>query len=59
MTSNSFFMWPPSRIPVFWARFYLYSFFFNFHFRFTKGFGFYKPGLEMKYACEEAEKCGA
>jgi len=37
----------------------MYAGLFRWHFRFGKSLGFYKPGLEMKYACEEAEKCGA
>ena len=37
----------------------MYAALFKFHFRFTGALGFWKPGLEMKYACEEAESCGA
>lgn len=32
---------------------------FNLHFRFPSSWGFYKPGLEVKYALEESEKLGA
>ena len=48
-----------SRSLVFWARFYLYSAAFNWHFRFPTTFNWCKPGLEVKFALEEAEKSGA
>jgi hypothetical protein len=32
---------------------------FKFHFAIPQSFTFLKPGLEVKYACEEAEKSGA
>jgi len=37
----------------------LYKRLFNFHFGFTKEVDFMRPGLEMKFACESAEKVGA
>jgi len=46
-------------VPLFWARFYMYSFLYKFHFRFPDNFSFLKPGLEIKFALEEAEKLGA
>lgn len=56
---ESFSIWHPTRATVFWARFYFYSFFFKFHFKIPTNFGFLKPGLEIKYALEEAQKSGA
>ncbi len=56
---QSFFMWKSTRHPIFWARFYLYSFLWNFHYRLPVNFTFTKPGLEIKHALEEAEKIGA
>ena len=56
---DSFNIWNPTRAPIFWARFYLYSFLFKFHFRIPASFNYLAPGLEVKYACEEAEKQGA
>lgn len=47
-----------ARKVVFLARFYMYMQTFNFHFRFGNDFRFWLPGLEMKYACETAEKNG-
>jgi hypothetical protein len=32
---------------------------FKYHFRIPSNFTFLKPGLEIKFACEEAEKAGA
>ena len=32
---------------------------FGFHFRIPRSWGFYKPGLEVKFALEEAEKLNA
>ena len=56
---NSFNMWNPTRRPFFWMRFYLYSLIFKMHYRFPANYTFLKPGLEMKFALEEAEKAGA
>ncbi len=57
---KSFSLWKAnSRSYLFWARFYAYIGAFKLHFRIPKNFTFLKPGLEMKYACEEAEKSGA
>jgi len=44
---------------MFWARFYSYSIFFKNHFNIPSNYTFLKPGLEIKFACEEAEKLGA
>ena len=52
-------MWQPTRAPVFWFRFYTYAAMFKFHFKIPSSFTFLKPGLEVKFACEEAEKQGA
>jgi len=51
--------WNPSRAPVFWFRFYTYMAAFKLHFRIPNNYTFLKPGLEVKFACEEAEKLGA
>ena len=40
-------------------RFSLYSLCFKWHFRLGADFNIMKPGVEMKFACEEAEKSGA
>ena len=56
---KSFAIWHPSRAPLFWFRFYSYAFFWRLHFKIPGTFHFTKPGLEMKYACEEANKVGA
>ena len=37
----------------------IYKRLFNFHFGFTSDVDFMRPGLEMKFACESAEKVGA
>ena len=37
----------------------IYKRLFNFHFGFTRDYDFFRPGLEMKFACESAEKVGA
>lgn len=52
-------MWSAQRAPVFWFRFYTYCAMFKFHFQIPQNFTFMKPGLEVKYACEEAVKSGA
>lgn len=44
---------------IFLARLYLYNWFFRFHFRLGFDFHFMRPGLEIKKACEAAEKVGA
>jgi hypothetical protein len=44
---------------VFLARFFAYWTTFRFHYRFGFDFKFWLPGLEVKYACEAAEKIGA
>ena len=44
---------------LFWARFYLYSAMFKLHYQIPNTFTFLKPGLETKFALEEAEKVGA
>lgn len=54
---NSFNMWNPSRAYAFWARFYMYLGLFQRHFRIP--FNIVRPGLEIKYACEESTKLGA
>ena len=40
-------------------RWSVYSSLFKLHFRFGSEFRFDRPGLEVKYACEAAEKVGA
>jgi len=47
-------MWSSNRRVLFWARFYMYGFFFKMHFRFPTNFKWLIPGLEVKYALEEA-----
>lgn len=44
---------------MFLARFGLYYSLFQWHFRFGYDFKFWRPGLEVKFACEAAEKVGA
>lgn len=44
---------------IFLARFYITYFTMQFHFRWGFDFKFWLPGLEIKYACEAAEKTGA
>ena len=56
---ESFNIWHPTRAPLFWFKFYTYSLMFKFHFKFPQNFTFLKPGLETKFALEEAEKIGA
>jgi hypothetical protein len=41
------------------ARISMYYYTFAWHFRFGYEFKFWLPGLEIKYACESAEKVGA
>lgn len=54
---DSFNMWHPTRAGVFWARFYMMMGLFKYHYHIP--FNFLRPGLEMKYACEEAVNNGA
>ena len=56
---QSFNIWDPSRSPIFWARWYLNAFLFKLHYKIPSNFNFLAPGLEMKFACEEAVKAGA
>lgn len=56
---NSINMWSPTRAPLFWFKFYAYSLMFKMHFKFPQNFTFLSPGLETKFALEEAEKIGA
>ena len=51
-------MWHPTRMPIFWLRFGLQSLLFKHHFKFPSTYNFINPGLEMKFALEEAEKQG-
>lgn len=56
---RSFNLWlNNSRTALFKARFWMYGMLFKWHFGVTKEFNFARPGLEMKFACEEAEKQG-
>jgi hypothetical protein len=43
----------------FLTRWFIYYGMFQWHFRFGYEFKFWLPGLEMKFACEAAEKVGA
>jgi len=52
-------MWFSNRHPIFWLRFYPYAWLWNYHMKFPETYTFTKPGVEIKYALEEAEKCGA
>ena len=56
---QSFNMWHPTRAPLFWFKFYSYALAFKLHFNIPQNFTFLKPGLEIKFALEEAEKLGA
>jgi len=48
-----------SRKVLFMARIWMYYALFQFHFRFGYDFKFWLPGLEMKFACEAAERNNA
>lgn len=48
-----------SRHIVFWTRMWIYNQLFNWHFGLGNDFKFLSPGVEVKFACEEAEKVGA
>jgi hypothetical protein len=48
-----------TRKVIFLAKQYLNAFLFFSHFRFGGDFKFWLPGVEIKYACEAAEKVGA
>lgn len=54
---ESYYLWKSGRAYIFWSRFYIYTYFFNKHFKIP--FNFIRPGLEIKYACEESAKLGA
>lgn len=41
------------------SRLWIYYWLFQFHYRLGFDFDFTMPGLEVKFACEEAEKLGA
>ena len=41
------------------SRFYIYYALFQWHYRWGFDFKFWRPGLEIKYACETAERLGA
>ena len=41
------------------VRMAIYSKLFQWHFRFGFDFQFWRPGIEVKFACEAAEKVGA
>ena len=57
---QSFNLWKQnSRSLIFWTRLYAYLSAFKIHFEIPANFTFLKPGLEVKYACEEAENVGA
>ena len=48
-----------NRLSLFYARFYIYSLLWRWHFLFGHDFYMHVPGLETKFACESAEKVGA
>lgn len=52
------FYWSTRKV-LFMARWYLYYYTFQLHFRFGYDFKFWLPGVEIKHACEAAEKVGA
>ena len=56
---TSFFYWYPQRANFFKAKWYSCLAMFNLHYRIPSHWGFYKPGLEIKFALEEAEKLGS
>jgi len=57
---NSFNYWKQTnRTLLFWARFYTYCATFVMHYRLPWNWHFLRPGLEIKFACEEAEKQNA
>lgn len=53
----SFYIWNSSRQNLFWPRYYSYMSLFRHHFNLPADYS--KPGLEIKFALEEAEKIGA
>jgi hypothetical protein len=48
-----------TRSMIFWARMFVLETMLRMFYRTGDHFNFYTPGLEVKYACEEAEKLGA
>jgi hypothetical protein len=44
---------------IFMSRMWIFANLFKFHFRLGHDFNLTLPGLEIKFACEEAEKLGA
>lgn len=48
-----------SRTLLFWARYYAYCALFWAHYKIPSNFNFTRPGLEVKFALEEAEKSGS
>lgn len=56
---RSFDIWDSSKKPFFWFRWYVNSLLFRMHFKIPSNYNYLAPGLEIKFACEEAEKAGA
>ena len=56
---KSFNIWDPTRAPLQLLRLKMYAFLASWHFSIPDNFAPWAPGLEVKFACEEAEKLGA
>ena len=59
LSMKSFNIWDPTRAPLQWLRLKMYSFLAGWHFQIPSNYKVFNPGLEIKFACEEAEKLGA
>ncbi len=51
-------IWNPTRSPIFWARWYINLALLKLHFKMPSNYNWLLPGLEVKMACETAEKQG-
>lgn len=49
-------IWNPTRSPIFWARWYINLALLKLHFKMPSNYGWLLPGLEVKVACEAAER---
>ena len=51
--------YPNFRKLLFMGRLWMYAGLFRYHYKFDSDFRFLTPGLEAKFACEQAEKHGS
>jgi hypothetical protein len=56
---QSYNIWDPSRAPLQWMRLKMYAWLASWHFGMPDNYSMLSPGLEVKFACEEANKLGA